>query len=322
MSRRGSCESAWNEHELLNSITALFVIFSGFLSFFSDHRASSLRLAGALLFLNGAFSFACHFGAPGELGFVACTLDGSSMLVPAAVLCVTMADIVLDATARTGIVPPGRIKRMFQLLAKGLFASVVSSILLLGMIGQHNRLPGSPIYYYATLAVMSLIAVCLGLFAIFYQRLLDDHPNVAYVKHFMVPMGIFASIGSTVFMGLVEGTCDKAAPVLSRIPGHAFFHVGFSYSSYILIQFEALLHDHVAVPRHAKGHHPTTMVILAPKQVDERWGHKLKRIALDFLFLLEIVDVHSHRGVAIDGAESPLLQQRPSMEALVVEAVA
>lgn len=73
--------------------------------------------------------------------------------------------------------------------------------------------------------------------------------------------------------------------------------------------FLALLHDHVAVPPHSKGHRPETVVHLIPKQPVESLLHKLKRVFFDFLFLLVITDSPHHlRSVTLDSEDgSPLL---------------
>jgi len=195
---------------------------------------------------------------------------------------------------------------------------------------QHNRLPGAPLYYYATLGAMSIIAVAFALLAIFPLDMLHDHPEQRYIKLFMVPVGITAAFTSALFMGAIEGACDRAGNVLSKvrflrdqieflsdhrnrqIPAHAIFHIGFSYSSYILIQFIALLHDHVSVPPHTKSHKPATHVLLIPYQPSESWLMKIERIAYDLLFLLRIKDVEVVR-LEEEGGRSPLMGERGSL---------
>ncbi|KAI9032363.1 hypothetical protein DFJ74DRAFT_701965 [Hyaloraphidium curvatum] len=292
---RGSCESRWDSHELMNSVSALWIIVCGFFTFLSDHRAHSMRLAGALLLLNGVFSFSCHYGVSWSttLEYAACTLDGSTMLVPAALMAVTLGEIVLDQWLRGlgGPIAPHGLRLALYRLARGTMATVVAFILCLGIIGQHNRFPGSPIYYYATLGGMSLIGLVFALLAIFPLGLLDSHPHCGYVKHWMVPLGIASSLLSTVFMGAVEGTCDRNEAVLSKIPAHALFHVFFPAASYMLMQFCALL---VSILNRPLGHSHGTVVHLIPSMEQESFPYKLKRWAFDLLFLLKDDDgVHS-----------------------------
>lgn len=140
MPPRGSCESFWHDHEQINSSTAVAIIIFGFLTFISDHRASAVRLAGALLFLNGGFSFGCHYGfsySP-TLEAAACTLDGSSMLVPGAILLALIADLVLERLYHGSDARriPGRFRMAMQLLFKGFVMTVIAFVLCLGIIGQ------------------------------------------------------------------------------------------------------------------------------------------------------------------------------------------
>jgi hypothetical protein len=140
MPPRGSCESYWHLQQPLNSASAIFIILFGFLTFISDHRCSAVRLAGALLFLNGGFSFACHFGISWSpmLEDATCTLDGSSMLVPAAVICSALADLVLERVfhGEDARRERHRVKGLGQMLFKGFIGSLIAFILCLGMIGQ------------------------------------------------------------------------------------------------------------------------------------------------------------------------------------------
>jgi hypothetical protein len=64
---------------------------------------------------------------------------------------------------------------------------------------------------------MSIIAVAFALLAIFPLDMLHDHPEQRYIKRFMVPVGITAAIASALFMGAIEGACDKAGHVLSKV---------------------------------------------------------------------------------------------------------